>query len=118
MQPKKLGRGVGSGRGKTSGRGHKGQKARAGGGSGRGLGFEGGQTPLHRRLPKRGFNNTRFATPLNPLNVNKLQEWIMMERVKPNDNGVIDMKVLYDCGIVGKISHGVKLLGDVRGRLE
>lgn len=54
---KRLGRGIGSGKGKTSGRGHKGQKARSGGGSGRGPGFEGGQTPLYQRVPKRGFNN-------------------------------------------------------------
>lgn len=54
---KRLGRGIGSGKGKTSGRGHKGQKARSGGGSGRGPGFEGGQTPIYQRVPKRGFNN-------------------------------------------------------------
>lgn len=54
---KRLGRGIGSGKGKTCGRGHKGQKARQGGGAGRGPGFEGGQTPLYQRVPKRGFNN-------------------------------------------------------------
>ncbi len=54
---KRLGRGIGSGKGKTCGRGHKGQKSRAGGSSGRGPGFEGGQTPLYQRVPKRGFNN-------------------------------------------------------------
>jgi large subunit ribosomal protein L15 len=54
---KRLGRGIGSGKGKTCGRGHKGQKARSGGSSGRGPGFEGGQTPLYQRVPKRGFNN-------------------------------------------------------------
>lgn len=54
---KRVGRGVGSGKGKTSGRGHKGQKARAGGSAGRGPGFEGGQTPIYKRIPKRGFTN-------------------------------------------------------------
>lgn len=58
---KRLGRGIGSGKGKTSGRGHKGQKARSGGGSGRGPGFEGGQTPIYQRVPKRGFNNKCVA---------------------------------------------------------
>jgi large subunit ribosomal protein L15 len=62
---KRLGRGIGSGKGKTSGRGHKGQKARSGGGSGRGPGFEGGQTPIYQRVPKRGFNNKYVLCGIN-----------------------------------------------------
>src|SRR6202041_2051844 len=67
---KRIGRGIGSGKGKTGGRGGKGQTARSGG---RIKGFEGGQMPLHRRLPKRGFKNTKFARKLNEINLGKLQ---------------------------------------------
>lgn len=108
-QKKRVGRGIGSGTGKTAGRGHKGQKSRSGGGVR--LGFEGGQTPLHKRLPKRGFRN-RFAQKLNPLNLDKLQSWIDMGRITvPEDGSPITMKHLYDANVVGKIKHGVKLLG-------
>ena len=108
---KRLGRGIGSGKGKTSGRGHKGQKARSGGGSGRGPGFEGGQTPLYQRVPKRGFNN-KFATPMEPLNVDKLQLFVDMGRL--DTSKTITMKDLVDCGLVkcSRVKHGIKLLGN------
>lgn len=106
-QKKRKGRGPGSGLGKTAGRGHKGQKARNNGGIR--IGFEGGQTPLYRRLPKRGFKN-KFAAPLDPLNVGRLQQYIEDGRIDASKT--ITMKQLYDSGIVGKIKHGVKLLGN------
>ncbi|CAI5746020.1 unnamed protein product [Peronospora destructor] len=108
---KRLGRGIGSGKGKTSGRGHKGQKARSGGGSGRGPGFEGGQTPLYQRIPKRGFNN-KFATPMETLNVDKLQLFVDMGRLDASKK--ITMKELVDSGIVtcSRVKHGIKLLGN------
>ena len=89
----RVGRGVGSGLGKTSGRGHKGQKARSGGGVRRG--FEGGQTPLYRKLPKRGFNNSIFA--------NHYTE-------------VVDAESLIKDGIIKKVNDGLVILGT--GKLE
>ncbi|CEG44147.1 ribosomal protein l15 [Plasmopara halstedii] len=108
---KRLGRGIGSGKGKTSGRGHKGQKARSGGSSGRGPGFEGGQTPLYQRVPKRGFNN-KFATPMETVNLDKLQLWVDMGRIDANKK--ITMKSLVDSGLVtcSRVKHGIKLLGN------
>lgn len=107
---KRLGRGIGSGKGKTCGRGHKGQKARAGGGAGRGPGFEGGQTPLYQRVPKRGFNN-KFATPMEVVNVDKLQLFVDMGRLDASKT--LTIKDLVDCGMVkaSRVKHGVKLLG-------
>jgi large subunit ribosomal protein L15 len=104
-----VGRGKGSGYGKMSGRGMKGQR-RLGGLR---VGFEGGQTPLHRRIPKRYvLKKTRFPTvPVQPLNLNRLQLWIDMGRLNPEQT--ITMKHLYDSGIVGKFQSGVKLLGGV-----
>ena len=99
--PKCLGRGVGSGLGKTSGKGHKGAKARAGGG-GR-PGFEGGQMPLTRRIPKRGFHNT-FAKPLEAVNVSVLEKF--------EDGAVVDAKALLEKGILSKCEYGVKILGN------
>ncbi|KAG1690544.1 hypothetical protein DVH05_028046 [Phytophthora capsici] len=108
---KRLGRGIGSGKGKTSGRGHKGQKARSGGGSGRGPGFEGGQTPLYQRVPKRGFNN-KFATPMETVNLDKLQLFVDMGRLDASNK--ITMKELVDSGLVtcSRVKHGIKLLGN------
>jgi large subunit ribosomal protein L15 len=94
------GRGIGSGNGKTAGRGHKGQKARAGGGVR--IGFEGGQMPLARRLPKRGFNNI-FAKPLDAINVSKLEAF--------NDGDEITVAALIEKGILNKSRYGVKILG-------
>jgi large subunit ribosomal protein L15 len=98
------GRGVGSGNGKTAGRGHKGQNARSGGGVR--PGFEGGQMPLYRRLPKRGFNNTRFAFSYIEINVSDLENF--------PDGTTVDSALLADSGIlsVAKVNDGIKVLGN------
>ncbi len=94
------GRGIGSGNGKTGGRGHKGQKARSGGGVR--VGFEGGQMPLVRRIPKRGFHNI-FAKPLDAVNVSMLERF---------DNGtVVDEEALKKAGVLSSCKYGVKILG-------
>ena len=95
------GRGAGSGNGKTGGRGHKGQKARSGGGTR--IGFEGGQMPLARRIPKRGFHNI-FAKPLDGVNVSVLNKF--------EDGAVVDAQALLDAGILSKCKYGVKFLGN------
>jgi large subunit ribosomal protein L15 len=102
---KRIGRGHGSGNGKTAGKGHKGQKARAG----RGIraGFEGGQMPLHRRIPKRGFNNI-FATPYVAINVAALNRF--------EDGAVVNAEALLNAGIINKAPYGVKILGN--GKIE
>ena len=98
---KRKGRGHATGNGKTAGRGHKGQKARSGGGVR--VGFEGGQMPLARRIPKRGFNNI-FAKPLNEINVSALEKF---------ENGaVVDTQALLDAGILSKCVYGYKVLGN------
>lgn len=102
---KRIGRGSGSGNGKTAGKGHKGQKARAG--HGMRPGFEGGQMPLQRRIPKRGFNNI-FAKNIISVNVGTLNTF---------DNGAeVDMAALRAAGIVKKSCDGVKILSN--GKLE
>jgi len=98
---KRLGCGESSGHGKTSGKGHKGQKARSGGSIR--LGFEGGQMPLIRRIPKRGFNNTAFKVSYAPVNLSSLD--------KADFSGVIDEKTLRAAGLVKGTWHGVKILG-------
>lgn len=98
---KRKGRGTGTGNGKTAGRGHKGQKARSGGKVR--IGFEGGQMPLARRIPKRGFHNI-FAKPLESVNVSALEKF--------EDGAVVDAKVLLDAGILSKCTYGVKILGN------
>ena len=98
---KRKGRGIGTGNGKTGGRGHKGQKARSGGGVR--IGFEGGQMPLARRIPKRGFQNI-FAKPLESVNVSALEKF--------EDGAVVDAKVLLDAGVLSKCTYGVKILGN------
>ena len=98
---KRLGRGEGSGHGKTSGKGHKGQKARSGGGIR--IGFEGGQMPLYRKLPRRGFNNKNFKTTYQLVNVDQL------ERV---EGDVIDRESLVKAGLIRNNDQGVKVLGD------
>ena len=95
------GRGAGSGNGKTAGRGHKGQWARSGGGVR--VGFEGGQMPLTRRIPKRGFHNI-FAKPLEAVNVSALEKF--------EDGAVVDAKALLEKGILSKCEYGVKILGN------
>ena len=94
------GRGPGSGNGKTAGKGHKGQKARSGGGVR--PGFEGGQIPLYRKLPKRGFHN-RFATVYSVINVDALNRF--------DDGAVVDMDALLKSGVVKKAEDGLKVLG-------
>lgn len=100
----RVGRGHGSGNGKTAGRGHKGQKARSGGGVR--PGFEGGQMPIYRRLPKRGFTNI-FAKTYTEINVTALNSF--------EDGAVVDADALKAAGIIKKINDGVKVLG--RGEL-
>lgn len=101
----RVGRGHGSGNGKTAGRGHKGQNARSGGGVR--PGFEGGQMPIYRRLPKRGFNNI-FAKEYVAINV---------ERLNLLENGTeVTAEVLKEAGIISKICDGIVILG--RGELE
>jgi len=103
----RIGRGIGSGMGKTGGRGGKGQTARTGV---RIKGFEGGQMPLHRRLPKRGFRNTDFAVKLNETSLGKLQAAIDAGRI---DAGApIDVAVMVKGGLMRRVKGGVKLLGN------
>ena len=98
---KRIGRGHGSGNGKTAGKGHKGQKARAG--HGMRIGFEGGQMPLQRRIPKRGFNNI-FAKSYVAINVAALNKF--------EDGAVVDAAALKEKGIIKKEMDGVKVLGN------
>ncbi len=102
---KRLGRGQGSGQGKTAGKGHKGQNARSGGGVA--IGFEGGQTPLYKRIPKRGFTNMnrKEYAVINLDTLNKFE-----------DGAVVTPELLKECGIVKKQLDGVKVLGN--GTLE
>ena len=96
------GRGAGSGNGKTAGKGHKGQNARSGGGVR--PGFEGGQLPLYRKLPKRGFKNFRFGKDYAIINVQSLNKF--------NDGDVVDAAALLNAGIIHNVFDGVKVLGE------
>ena len=98
---KRIGRGHGSGQGKTAGKGHKGQKARSGGGVR--PGFEGGQMPMQRRLPKRGFNNI-FAKPFEAVNVSVFECF--------EDGAVVGVEELLAKGILSKCQYGLKVLGN------
>ena len=100
---KRLGRGESSGLGKTSGRGHKGQKSRSGGGVR--PGFEGGQMPLHRRLPKRGFNNTRFQDKIAVVNVSSLED-------RFEDGATVSEASLRAARLIKGTYDGVKVLGN------
>ncbi|MBW2477026.1 MAG: 50S ribosomal protein L15 [Deltaproteobacteria bacterium] len=98
---KRIGRGPGSGTGKTAGKGHKGQNARSGGGVK--PGFEGGQMPLQRRLPKRGF------TPLN----RKIFSLVNLRDLELFDSGsIVDLEAMGKAGLIGQLKDGVKILGD------
>ena len=100
---KRLGRGIGSGIGKTSGKGHKGQNARSGGGVR--PGFEGGQNPLYRRLPVKGFSNAKFKKVYSVVNVSSLNAF--------EANTVVDAEKLLESGILSKIEKdGIKILGN------
>jgi large subunit ribosomal protein L15 len=103
----RIGRGIGSGKGKTGGRGGKGQTARAGV---RIKGFEGGQMPLHRRLPKRGFKNVKFSRRLNEVNLGAVQAAIESGRL--DANAVVDVAALVKAGLLRRPKDGVRLLGD------
>ena len=96
------GRGAGSGNGKTAGKGHKGQHARTGGGVR--PGFEGGQIPAYRRLPKRGFDNSKFADKYAIVNISKLENF--------NDGDVVTAEVLLEKRIITKAYDGLKVLGN------
>lgn len=104
-EPKRKGRGIGSGNGKTAGKGHKGQRARSGPTR---PGFEGGQMPLQRRLPKRGFSNSKFATVYQIVNIGALNDFEENSVITPND--------LFKKGLIDKADSNVKILGD--GELE
>ena len=97
------GRGAGSGNGKTAGRGHKGQWARSGGGVR--PGFEGGQMPAYRRLPKRGFDNSKFATTYAIVNLAQLEESF-------EDGETVDLVALIESGLISKPLDGLKVLGN------
>jgi large subunit ribosomal protein L15 len=99
--PKRVGRGIGSGLGKTSGKGHKGQKARSGGV--KGPAFEGGQTPLQRRLPKRGFTNT-FKKEIIEVSLEKLNFF--------EDGTEVTPELMLEAGVIKKLGDGIKVLGN------
>src|ERR1700761_481475 len=103
---KRIGRGIGSGKGKTGGRGGKGQTARPGV---RIKGFEGGQMPLHRRLPKRGFKNTKFARKLNEINLGRIQAAIDAGTL--DAAAKVDAVALIKAGLLRRAKDGVRLLG-------
>ena len=103
---KRVGRGVGSGLGKTSGKGHKGQNARSGGGVR--PGFEGGQLPLFRRLPKRGFSNAKFKVRYATINLSDLNRF--------EDGAVVTPELLKEMGLIKQQLDGIKVLGN--GTLE
>ena len=111
---KRIGRGIGSGTGKTSGKGHKGQKARSGVAI---KGFEGGQMPIHRRLPKRGFTNIN-RSPLVELNFNKIEELISKKKIDPKK--IINTSLLLELGVIKKVTSKVKLLakGEIKSKIN
>lgn len=98
----RIGRGIGSGSGKTSGRGHKGRGSRSG--ASRRAGYEGGQMPIYRRVPKRGFTNARFRTEYTTINVDKLNSF--------EDGTVVDLAVILDAGLASKNADLLKVLGN------
>lgn len=104
VQNRRVGRGVGSGLGKTSGKGHKGQKARSGGTKGKGAGFEGGQMPMQRRLPKRGFRNAPFSKEFAVINLKDI--------ARIDDLDIVSPEVLRERGIVKNLKDGLKILGE------
>jgi large subunit ribosomal protein L15 len=114
FRAKRVGRGIGSGKGKTSGRGGKGQTARTGVALN---GFEGGQTPLHRRLPKRGFNNKIFRKDYKVVNLGRLQIALDDGKLKPE--GTLDGAALVSSGVLRRLGDGIRLLakGELRAAI-
>ena len=112
---KRLGRGIGSGKGKTSGKGVKGQLARTGVAIN---GFEGGQTPLHRRLPKRGFSNKIFQKDYKVVNLGRLQQ--ALDAKKLTARGTIDGKSLVEAGVLRRLGDGIRLLakGELKTKID
>lgn len=110
---KRVGRGIGSGTGKTGGRGVKGQKSRSGVSIN---GFEGGQMPIYRRLPKRGFNNP-FPTDFNVVSLGRLQQAVDAKKLDPK--ATVDAAALKAAGVISKIKDGVRILadGDIKAKL-
>jgi large subunit ribosomal protein L15 len=106
----RVGRGIGSGKGKTSGRGHKGQKSRSGGSK---LGFEGGQMPIYRRLPKRGFTKPNRLS-FNEVNLGRLQKAV--DAKKLDAGKPVDAKALVEAGVITRPLDGVRILG--KGELK
>lgn len=104
---KRVGRGIGSGKGKTAGRGAKGQKSRSGVSIN---GFEGGQMPLYRRLPKRGFTNAKFSTDLNIVSVGRVEQAIAAKKLDAKKP--ITVEALVDAGVLRRARDGVRLLAD------
>ena len=111
---KRIGRGIGSGTGKTSGKGHKGRKSRSGVSI---KGFEGGQMPIHRRLPKRGFTNINRVV-YTELNLNKIQNLIDNKKIDPNKT--INYQTLIELGLVKSKNSRIKLLakGEIKNKIE
>ena len=111
---KRIGRGIGSGTGKTSGKGHKGQKARSGVSV---KGFEGGQMPIHRRLPKRGFTNIN-RIPFVELNLDSIEKLIANKKI--NNQKAINSEYLLELGLIKKITSKVKLLakGEIKSKIN
>ena len=111
---KRIGRGIGSGTGKTSGKGHKGQKARSGVAV---KGFEGGQMPIHRRLPKRGFTNIK-RVPFVELNLDNIEKLIANKKI--NNQKAINSEYLLELGLIKKITSKVKLLakGQIKSKIN
>ena len=109
----RVGRGIGSGKGKTAGRGHKGQKSRSGVAI---KGFEGGQMPIHRRLPKRGFNNSSRKN-FETLNLGRIQSFIDAKKIDPKKE--IDLKTLIESGAVSGKKTGIKILsqGEIKDKV-
>ena len=111
---KRIGRGIGSGTGKTSGKGHKGQKARSGVAI---KGFEGGQMPIHRRLPKRGFKNI-FRTEYIPINLGIIQK--LIDEKKISSAKPLDIEILLKAGLLKKKNNNIKILakGEFKSKLK
>ena len=111
---KRIGRGIGSGTGKTSGKGHKGQKSRSGVSI---KGFEGGQMPIHRRLPKRGFKNI-FRKEYVTINLGTIQKLINEKKIIPENS--LDLEILLKVGLLKKNNHNIKILakGDFKSKIK